>query len=68
MLASIVDVSHIGYPLLFVLVMAESGGLPVPGETALITGAVLASQGQLKIELVIRWPPRPRSWATTSAT
>jgi membrane protein DedA with SNARE-associated domain len=53
MLASIVDVSHIGYPLLFLLVMAESGGLPVPGETALITGAVLASQGQLKIELVI---------------
>ena len=25
--------------------MAESGGLPIPGETALITGAVLASQG-----------------------
>ncbi len=53
MLASIVDVSHIGYPLLFLLVMAESGGVPVPGETALITGAVLASRGQLKIELVI---------------
>ena len=31
MLASIVDVSHIGYPLLFVLVMAESGGRPGPG-------------------------------------
>ena len=53
MLASIIDVSHIGYPLLFLLVMSESGGVPVPGETALITGAVLASQGQLKIELVI---------------
>ncbi len=53
MLASIVDVSHIGYPLLFLLVMAESGGVPVPGETALIGGAVLASRGQLKIELVI---------------
>jgi membrane-associated protein len=53
MLGSIIDVSHIGYPLLFLLVMAESGGLPVPGETALITGAVLASRGQLKIELVI---------------
>jgi membrane protein DedA with SNARE-associated domain len=52
-LASIIDVSHIGYPLLFLLVMSESGGVPVPGETALITGAVLASQGQLKIELVI---------------
>lgn len=53
MLGSIVDVSHIGYPLLFLLVTAESGGVPVPGETALIGGAVLASRGQLKIELVI---------------
>ena len=53
MLASIVDVSHIGYPVLFLLVMTESGGVPVPGETALIAGAVLAGQGQLQIELVI---------------
>ncbi len=30
MLASIVDVSHIGYPLLFLLVMAESGGRSGP--------------------------------------
>ncbi len=53
MLASIIDVSHVGYPLMFLLVMAESGGVPVPGETALIAGAVLASEGKLKIELVI---------------
>lgn len=53
MLASIIDVSHTGYLVLFVLVMAESGGMPVPGETALITGGVLASQGKLQIELVI---------------
>lgn len=53
MLASIVDVSHIGYPVLFLLVMAESGGVPVPGETALITAAILASQGNLQIEIVI---------------
>jgi membrane protein DedA with SNARE-associated domain len=53
MLASIVDVSHIGYPLLFLLVMAESSGVPIPGETALIAGAVLASRGRLEIELVI---------------
>jgi membrane-associated protein len=53
MLASIINVGHIGYPLLFVLVMAESGGVPIPGETALITAGILASQGQLKIELVI---------------
>src|SRR5580692_7520396 len=53
MLASLVDVSHVGYPLLLLLVMAESGGVPVPGETALITAAVLASQGKLRIEVVI---------------
>jgi membrane protein DedA with SNARE-associated domain len=53
MLASIVDVGHVGYPVLFLLVMAESSGVPIPGETALITAAVLASQGQLKIALVI---------------
>jgi membrane protein DedA with SNARE-associated domain len=33
--------------------MSESSGIPVPGETALITAAVLASQGKLQIELVI---------------
>jgi membrane protein DedA with SNARE-associated domain len=53
MLASIINVSHIGYPVLFLLVMAESGGLPVPGETSLLTAGVLASRGNLSIELVI---------------
>src|SRR5271170_5807162 len=57
MLASLVNVSHLvevsGYPLLFILVMSESAGVPIPGETALITAAVLASGGKLKIELVI---------------
>jgi membrane protein DedA with SNARE-associated domain len=57
MLASILDVNHLvkvfGYPLLFVLVMSESGGAPIPGETSLIAAAVLASQGKLRIELVI---------------
>ena len=52
-LASILDVSHVGYPLLYLMVMAESAGFLVPGETALITAAVLASQGKLEIELVI---------------
>jgi membrane-associated protein len=42
-----------GYLALFVLVMAESGGVPLPGETALITAAILASQGKLEIEFVI---------------
>jgi membrane protein DedA with SNARE-associated domain len=57
MLAAILNVEHLvrdaGYPLLFVIVMCESGGLPVPGETGLITAAVLASQGNLKIVPVI---------------
>jgi membrane protein DedA with SNARE-associated domain len=57
MLASIIDVTHLvedfGYPLLFLIVMSESGGLPVPGETGLITAGVLASQGKLQIVLVI---------------
>jgi membrane-associated protein len=48
-----VDLSNIGYPALFGLVMAESSGVPVPGETALITAGVLASQGHLEIGLVI---------------
>jgi membrane protein DedA with SNARE-associated domain len=57
MLAFIINVTHLidtaGYPLLFVIVMSESSGVPVPGETALVTAAVLASQGKLQIELVI---------------
>ena len=57
MLAAILDVRHLvtvfGYPLLFLIVMSESSGAPVPGETGLIAAAVLASQGKLRIELVI---------------
>jgi membrane protein DedA with SNARE-associated domain len=33
--------------------MGESSGVPVPGETGLITAAILASKGKLQIELVI---------------
>jgi len=40
-------------PLLFALVALESFGLPVPGETALITCGVIASQGNLSIVAVI---------------
>jgi membrane protein DedA with SNARE-associated domain len=57
MLASLIDVGHLvevwGYPVMGLLVMAESGGVPLPGETALIVGGVLASQGKLQIEWVI---------------
>jgi membrane protein DedA with SNARE-associated domain len=42
-----------GYGALFLLVMAESGGIPLPGETALSAAAIAASQGKLQIEIVI---------------
>lgn len=57
MLAALINVTHLvetfGYPLLFVIVMAESSGVPIPGETALIAAGVLASGGKLEIQFVI---------------
>jgi undecaprenyl-diphosphatase len=43
----------IGYPALFGLIMAESGGVPVPGETALIAAGALAGQGRLDLAVVV---------------
>ena len=45
--------THHGLPLLFVVVMLESFGIPLPGETALIFFGVLASQGNYSIAEVI---------------
>ena len=45
--------THNGLPLLFVAVMIESFGLPIPGETSLIAFAVLASEGHYDIRWVI---------------
>ena len=54
MLAALVNVpANLGYPLLFVLVGAESSGALVPGETSLIVAGALAGQGQLSLPLVI---------------
>src|SRR3954447_24193359 len=53
MLALITIPAHLGYLVLFALVGAESTGVPVPGETALITAGVLAHHGRFNIELVI---------------
>lgn len=51
---AIVDVAtSIGYPLLVALVMVEAAGVPVPGETALITASIAAGQGRLDIVVVI---------------
>lgn len=43
----------LGYAAVFLLVGGESAGLPVPGETSLIAGAVLAARGHLSLPLVI---------------
>jgi membrane protein DedA with SNARE-associated domain len=45
--------THHGLPLLFVVVMLESFGIPLPGETALIFFGVLASRGDYGITSVI---------------
>jgi membrane protein DedA with SNARE-associated domain len=46
-------ITHHGLPLLFVVVMLESFGIPLPGETALILFGVLAAEGHYAIEWVI---------------
>ena len=46
-------VHHYGLLALFLIVMLESGGVPLPGETALIAGGVYASNGELDIVAVI---------------
>lgn len=52
--ASILNIAHhAGYPTLVLLIMAESAGIPLPGETALITAAILAGQHRMNIALVI---------------
>ncbi len=44
---------HAGYPVVFIFIMIETMGIPVPGETALIIAGIAASQGRLSIEVVI---------------
>ncbi len=46
-------VHHYGLIALFLIVMLESGGLPLPGETALVAAGVFASRGELNIVEVI---------------
>jgi membrane protein DedA with SNARE-associated domain len=42
-----------GLPILFVVVMIESFGIPLPGETALIAFGVLAAEGHYSVASVI---------------
>lgn len=44
---------HFGYPVLFVIVLIESFGVPAPGQTLLITTALLAAAGKLNIVVVL---------------
>lgn len=43
----------LGYPALGALILGESAGLPLPGETALITAGGLAAGGHLSLPLVV---------------
>jgi membrane protein DedA with SNARE-associated domain len=45
-------IAHYGYAAIFLVVMLESAGIPMPGETILISAAVLAGT---KHALDIRW-------------
>ena len=42
-----------GLIIVFLTIALETSGLPLPGETALVAAAVLASQGHYSIEEVI---------------
>jgi membrane protein DedA with SNARE-associated domain len=52
-LATIVDVAHVGLPVMALLIAGESMGVPLPGETALIAAAILAGRGHFDIAVVI---------------
>ena len=46
-------VAHYGYVLVAVFLLIEAAGVPIPGETALVTAAALAGRGTLSIVGVI---------------
>jgi membrane protein DedA with SNARE-associated domain len=53
-LGAIVDIPpDVGYAVVFALIAVETMGIPVPGETALITAALLAHDGRLQIEVLV---------------
>jgi membrane protein DedA with SNARE-associated domain len=48
-LAAIIDIpANVGYAAVFALIAIETMGIPVPGETALIAGALLAQKGDIQ--------------------
>jgi membrane protein DedA with SNARE-associated domain len=42
-----------GYPALFACNLAEGVGIPLPGQTTLIAGAVLAGEGELRLGWIL---------------
>jgi membrane protein DedA with SNARE-associated domain len=46
-------ISNYGYLAIFIVVGLESAGVPMPGETALVSAAIFAGQGSLDIKWVI---------------
>src|SRR5436190_1354058 len=45
--------AQLGYSALFGVIFAESAGLPVPGESALLAAGVMAGAGGMSLPLVI---------------
>lgn len=52
-LEAYLDLRTYGYVAIFVVVGLESAGVPLPGETTLVAGAILAGQGKLHLWGVI---------------
>jgi membrane protein DedA with SNARE-associated domain len=53
-LAALISIPpNVGYPVIFALIAIETMGIPVPGETALIAGALAAHNGTLSIEILV---------------
>ena len=44
---------HYGYLIVFVPILGESAGIPLPGETVLLVGGVAAARGIMSLPLVI---------------
>jgi membrane-associated protein len=54
MLAALISIPpNVGYAAVFGLIAIETMGIPVPGETALIAGALLAHNGQMDIVTLV---------------
>ena len=61
--------ANYGYAAIFIVVMLESAGVPLPGETILVSAAAFAgNKHSLDMRYVIAGPRAERSLATTSVS